>query len=121
MSHTKVKKLFISGPMTGLPDDNFPAFNFASYQLRAVGVRVENPAENPAQPDWQSYLRQAIRQLSYCDGVWLLQGWEDSRGAQLEHEIAIRLGLPVFYPGERFDLALKALADFGFVQEREAV
>jgi hypothetical protein len=40
-----VKKIYLSGPMTGLPDLNFPAFNAAASALRAKGLNVINPAE----------------------------------------------------------------------------
>ena len=38
-------KLYISGPMTGHKDNNYPTFNQASKELRAIGYQVINPAE----------------------------------------------------------------------------
>ena len=81
--------------MTGYPEFNYPAFNAEAARLRALGYHVENPAENPDQPDWLGYMRQAIAQLITCDGVALLPGWEHSKGAQTEWLLARRLGLPV--------------------------
>ncbi|MBT9158943.1 MAG: hypothetical protein DDT26_00192 [Dehalococcoidia bacterium] len=41
-------RIYISGPMTGLHDLNFPAFRDAAAKLRAIGYEVVNPAElNP--------------------------------------------------------------------------
>jgi hypothetical protein len=37
----------------------------------------------------------ALRQLALCDGVALLPGWQDSRGARIEHQLATQLGLIV--------------------------
>jgi nucleoside 2-deoxyribosyltransferase len=37
-----------------------------------------------------------LEMLSRCDGVLLLKGWEQSRGAQAERDFALRVGIPVF-------------------------
>lgn len=86
---------YLAGPMTGLPDYNYPAFHAAAAKLRALGHTVLNPAENPAPPcgTWQAYMRQAITQLVQCQSIVLLPGWADSKGAGLEFDIAMRLGL----------------------------
>lgn len=86
--------IYIAGPMTGWADFNYPAFNAEAARLRAIGYHVENPAENPAQPTWQAYMRQAIAQLVKCDAVALLPGWKASRGARIENQLAIDLGIP---------------------------
>lgn len=92
-----MKRIYIAGPMTGLPDFNYPAFNTAAERLRALGFDVENPAENPEPHcgSWLGYMRMAIRQLAQCDGVALLPGWQESRGARIEHQLATQLGLTV--------------------------
>lgn len=91
-------RIYISGPCSGLPDSNYPAFNAEAARLRAIGFRVENPAENPApinwHDEWQGYMRQAIRQMTLCDAIALLPGWQLSRGAMIEHRLAISLGIP---------------------------
>ena len=88
-------RIYIAGPMSGLPDFNYPAFNAEASRLRALGYHVENPAENPAQADWAGYMRVAIRQMLTCDMVALLPGWADSRGAILERSVAMKLDIPV--------------------------
>ena len=40
-------RIYIAGPMSGLPDFNYPAFNQAEQRLLALGYEVENPATNP--------------------------------------------------------------------------
>lgn len=87
-------RIYIAGPCTGLPDNNYPAFSQEAARLRAIGFTVENPAENQQQVDWQSYMRVAIAQLVKCDAVALLPGWQLSRGAMVEHRLAISLGIP---------------------------
>lgn len=90
-------RLYIAGPMTGLKDFNYPAFHAAAAKLRAIGHEVENPAENPAPPcgTWLAYMRMSLVQISRCDGVVMLPGWEQSRGARAEFRIACDLGLQV--------------------------
>lgn len=94
----KPTRLYIAGKMTGLPDFNFPAFNAAAFALRSLGFEVENPAENPAPPcgSWLAYMRMAVRQVSAVDAIVLLPGWEDSKGAQVEYQLAVGLGLQVW-------------------------
>ena len=86
-------RIYLSGPMTGLPDFNRPAFNAEAARLRELGYIVESPAENPEQSSWAAYMRVAIRQMLTCDQVALLPGWKRSRGALIEHWIAIALGM----------------------------
>ncbi len=88
-------KVYIAGPMTGLPEFNYPAFNDAEEQLRAIGHEPINPARRGVDPDWTwvDYMRHAIRDVTKADGIHLLEGWESSRGARLEATIADALGL----------------------------
>lgn len=96
-----VQRIFLSGPMSGLPDFNYPAFHAEAARLRAQGFDVENPAENAPPPcgSWSGYMRLAIAQLVRSDVVWLLPGWQASQGACIEHALALRLGLAVVYNG----------------------
>lgn len=93
MSHTQ--KIYIAGPMTGLPGYNYPAFNEVAAMLRAQGYLVENPAENPepACGTWQGYMRNALAQLVKCDTIYILAGWMGSKGARIEARTAYDLGL----------------------------
>lgn len=90
-----MSRTYISGPMTGLPGFNHPAFHAAAAALRAAGREVFNPAENglPAEAPWAEHMRADIRALMDCDVIHLLPGWWKSRGARLEHYVAIRLGM----------------------------
>lgn len=92
--------LYIAGPMTGLPDLNFPAFHAKAADLTALGFEVVNPAEiNPDQQlPWLECMRRDIAALVYCDGIHLLPGWRWSKGATLEYFIAKRLGLLIILP-----------------------
>lgn len=91
-------KLYIAGPMTGLPDYNFPAFHAAAANLRGKGHEVVNPAELPApdDPTWSNYMRGALRVMLTCEAVVFLPGWMQSNGARLERMVADRLRIPVY-------------------------
>lgn len=93
----EVKRWYVAGPMSGHPELNYQAFHAAAARLRAEGHHVENPAENPDPPcgTWAGWMRMAIRQLSSCDAVLLLPGWESSKGARLEAVIARNFDLEI--------------------------
>lgn len=97
-----LKRIYIAGPMSGLPDFNYPAFHAAAAVLRGQGHHVENPAENPppACGTWQGYMRMSLRQIAACDCLYMLPGWRSSRGARIEHGLALDLGLDVQDFGE---------------------
>lgn len=90
-------RIYVAGPMTGLPEFNYPAFRAAAAQLRALGFVVEDPSTNtnPTPDDYHGWLRAGLAQLIICDGVALLDGWEASGGARLEVNTAATLGLQV--------------------------
>ena len=92
-----LKRIYIAGPMSGLPDFNYPAFHAAAAVLRAQGHQVENPAENPAPTcgTWQGYMRMSLRQIAACACLCMLPGWRSSRGARIEHGLALDLDLEV--------------------------
>ncbi|WP_223630168.1 DUF4406 domain-containing protein [Pseudomonas atacamensis] len=90
------KVIYLSGPMTGLPGLNFPAFHAMTAQLRDAGHTVTNPAElNPDGGTWSECMRRDIKALMDCDTVARLPGWHSSSGARLEVLIAERLGMKV--------------------------
>ena len=94
---TQPKRIYVAGPMTGLPEFNFPAFHAAAARLREAGWEsVVNPAGNfGGRTDMPraSYLRADVALLVTCDAIALLPGWEESPGATLEVIIAAELGL----------------------------
>lgn len=97
-------KIYIAGPMTGIPDLNYPAFHEAAAALRAAGHEVFNPAENPAPAcgSWNGYMRMAIAQLTQCEAIYLLHGWSASKGARLEYRIAQDFQIkPIFQHNHR--------------------
>ncbi|WP_290906303.1 dATP/dGTP pyrophosphohydrolase domain-containing protein [Aquabacterium sp.] len=98
------KRVYLSGPMTGIADNNFPAFHEWAARLRADGYAVVSPAEIPEAGSWELCLRADLRELSSCDAIAMMPGWENSKGAHLELHVAHRLGLEVIHLPLQFDL-----------------
>lgn len=98
-------KLYLSGPMTGKPDFNYPLFNSVAEELRQRFHQVINPAElkvpdpgldkNPTEM-WAYYLSHAIKVMLECSVIVLLPEWESSRGAVVEVNLADVLNYHVF-------------------------
>lgn len=99
---------YLAGPMSGIEDFNFPAFQAAARELGYMGFGLvyhtatgTPPAPADAAP-WPVYLRVALRKLLGCDAVVVLPGWRESKGARLEVHVALELGMPVVeYPDLR--------------------
>ena len=91
------KRIYLSGPMTGLPEFNFPAFHAAARKIRALGHQVFNPAEAivEGQGTWEEFMRHDLKGLMDCDTLAFLPGWQNSRGAHLEVYVAHQLGIAV--------------------------
>lgn len=90
-------RVYISGPITGMPEENKPAFAAEAVRLLALGYQVENPADVvlPDGATWADFMRADIPLLLACTHIRMLDGWTMSKGARLEHHIAISLGLEV--------------------------
>jgi hypothetical protein len=72
-------------------------FEKAEQHLKAKGREVVNPTKLPHKHDktWQSYMREDIKALVECEAVYMLKGFGASRGALLEMELALALGMKI--------------------------
>lgn len=92
-------RIYLSGPMSGLPDFGYPIFREHAARLRARGFDIIDPSENfggDSGRDRTEYMRLDVQHVLDAEAVAVLPGWEKSRGARLEVSIARELGLPVF-------------------------
>lgn len=113
-------KIYVAGPMRGYPEFNFPAFHSASKKLRSLGYEVFSPAEKDEEVHGEEFSKQfktgsledatsmgfSLRRAlgddlkwicAEADAVYLLKGWEKSKGALAEKATAEALGLEVMY------------------------
>lgn len=90
-------RIYVAGPMTGLPDYNLPAFAAATSELQSLGYDAVNPGRHGVIDGfgWQDYMRRGLGELLTCEAVALLPAWETSRGANLEVHVAKALNYPV--------------------------
>lgn len=89
-------KIYIAGPMRGLPNFNREAFNAAAERLAAKGWQPVNPVDierlmpcvdDDGRVDEQELWRVMQLELEFvkrCDTIYLLNGWENSVGATME-------------------------------------
>ena len=113
-------KVYVAGPMTGIPQFNIPAFDEMAARLRDMGYEVVSPAELdrpetraiqmasktgsmadlPPGDTWGMFLARDVKLLSDdgIEGIFVLPGWWKSRGARLETFVGNALcGMPVLY------------------------
>ena len=94
-----VHRIYISGPITG---HAFYKQRFSQMQeiLEHYGFDVVNPAYNAlAAPNatHEEYMRICFAQMRICDAIVFLKGWEKSKGAKMEHDIAKNTNMKMFY------------------------
>jgi hypothetical protein len=101
--------VYIGGPMRYHDRYNFPAFFAAAARLRTKGWRVLSPAEHDKQCgfdetknsldgfDLKAAFRWDVEAILRSDAIYLLTGWQNSEGANLERQIAEAIGIEVLY------------------------
>lgn len=93
----KGKKVYISGPMTGIENYNRPAFNLAALELHNMGAVVINPHRHPLGLEYEQYMAYAMLDVEHCDCVVCLAGYSKSPGAVREIAKAMELGKEIHY------------------------
>ena len=94
------KKIYISGPISGT-NDYMERFAEAEKEMAEKGYVVINPAkvnaELPPPPDtsYEQYMKMSLLMLSDADEIYMMSGWEESKGAKLEFEYAKATKKPV--------------------------
>lgn len=92
----RIQSMYIAGPCSGLPEDNYPAFFEAEKRLASAmrhQVHIINPAKNnPDDKSWEGYMAISRKQVHQVDVVVCLPGWELSKGATEEITLALLAG-----------------------------
>lgn len=112
--------LYLSGPMTGLPAFNYPAFIDATAYLRGLGYDVLSPHELDADAsvdldnftlaDRRAALARDVAAVAQADGVAVLPGWQESSGSRAELALANAIPIPARTVEEWADEARKEAA-----------
>jgi hypothetical protein len=115
-------RIFISGPMTGFKDNNAKAFESAAEKFRKEGHTAVNPLEvtktfgsmsdvnasfrtyygnvlyggpNPSKELAECVMEACKSAVRSCDTIYMLEGWENSRGARRELLEALKANLDI--------------------------
>lgn len=98
--------VYIAGPMTGLPEHNYPAFFHMEKYLNSMGYNhVINPAtiaNGDTTKEYSFYIRESLKLISKAEFVIFLDNWQKSKGARLEKHCADSMGIPCY--DQRFNL-----------------
>lgn len=109
--------LYISGPMTGCPENNYPAFRACAKALRLEGWEVVDPSEHfdgeLGLPRHKYLAVDVVQLIEECTGIVLLDYWPNSEGAQLEAQIALDRGYALY----RWSLGLLVSVDRYHVED----
>lgn len=108
-------KAYISGAISGHPIEEVRAkFREAEDVLSARGdIRfIFNPCEDrrtynlvrlhelgriDGETLWVECMKVCVKELVTCDAIFMLPDWKFSRGAKIEHDLAVNLKLEINY------------------------
>ena len=101
------RKIYIAGPMRGLPDFNYQKFNAVEAELAANGWNVSNPVKigekfgTAEEINGSAILLEAVMQsellaVKLADAIFLLRGWQHSEGARMELAAALEKSADVY-------------------------
>lgn len=79
--------------------ENLKRFAEKTAELKQMGWEVFNPGELEC-PGWvwEQYLARDLKFIhDHHPALYMMCGWEDSRGARLEHQTALLLELNIAY------------------------
>ena len=94
-----MKRIYLSGAITGRHKSEYEAhFNHSENLLRHEWG-VVNPVSLNHDHDktYESYIRRDLKALLDCDAIYMLTGWEHSKGARIEFNIAVELKMKIIF------------------------
>lgn len=90
--------VYIAGPMTGLTDFNRPAFRIKARELLDENYQsILSPHILPDGLTQAQYMDICLAMVRCADTVAMLEGWERSPGARIEHALAEKSGKRIEY------------------------
>ena len=92
-------RIYISGAITGTEDFG-ERFLKAEKELIAAGYDTVNPARlndiMPKNATYDEYMKISFELLGMCDAIYMLKGWEESKGANREYGFAVAKGIEIY-------------------------
>jgi hypothetical protein len=95
---SNIPAVYISGPMSGIPDNNVYEFVKMHHKIEGFfrnSAVIKNPALiiNPSSKSYEELMRICLGMLIECTHIVMLEGWEKSSGALVERHIADVVGI----------------------------
>jgi len=105
MKNQSGSRIYISGPITGIENNNRDAFAEAEKHITSKGYEAVNPLtlgeeykkSVSFEPSWYDYMKVCIKALMDCDAICVLDDHYNSRGAMIEIELAVKLKIPEYF------------------------
>lgn len=99
--------IYISGAIKNT-DDYMERFAAAEKRIAAEGYTPINPAAELAHKDptvtrWEEYMGDALKLLSTADAIYMLKGWDKSKGAGIEYWVANAMDKKIYKEGVDFE------------------
>ena len=110
------KNIFISQPMTGKSEEEILAtrqeaidkihqlFDADGVEINIIASYIDDATRKHFKKyvsddiNWDIFwLSQSLERLALADTIWLCDGWEYSKGCNVELECAIQYGLDIVY------------------------
>ena len=111
------KNIFISQPMTGKSEEEILAtrqkeiekihqlFDADGVEINIIASYIDDATRKHFQKyvsddiNWDIFwLSQSLERLAMADIIWLCDGWECSKGCNVELECAMQYGISIVYP-----------------------
>lgn len=89
-------RIYIAGSISNNNNNYKEQFANAEKNLIEQGYFVFNPAKNTGF-EYKDYVDIGLYELMHCDCIYLLKGYEKSKGASLEKHYAETVGLKIIY------------------------
>ena len=108
-----MRTIYLSGPITGMPEKNHPLFMATAARLRAMGHRVYNPREftwEGAFPKRKAFAEYCAFICNEADTIVLLPGWDRSLGCSAEVALSKNCSLEII-EWAQWEQALNRLAE----------
>lgn len=91
--------MYVSGKISGLKyEEAFARFEEAEKFLQTINIEPVNPMKNglPVDSDYKCQMGRDIELLLDCDGIYMLDGWHESKGAMVERFVAKMYGKDIW-------------------------
>lgn len=98
-------KVYISGKISGIEEEAPALFKQGAKEVVDMGYGPLNPFDLAHLPNgtWEDFMKRDIQALCDCDAIYMLENWPTSKGAEMELDIAEKLGLRVIWQKPKFN------------------